>query len=92
MSRGKFANPQPLYNSPTGMFGFLTRRSKHTRPSEPIPVVEGDGSAFAVAPESGLRVTWFGHSSTLLEIDGARVLVDPIQATRVDDLATEPPR
>lgn len=33
-------------------------------------------------PESGLRVTWFGHSSMLLEIDGARVLVDPVWEER----------
>lgn len=25
-----------------------------------------------------MRVTWFGHSSTLLEIDGLRVLIDPV--------------
>ena len=30
------------------------------------------------APESGLRVTWMGHSSMLVEIDGVRVLVDPV--------------
>ena len=27
---------------------------------------------------SGLRVTWFGHSSSLIEIDGLRALVDPV--------------
>ncbi len=37
-----------------------------------------DVSAYARAPESGLRVTWFGHSSMLVEIDGVRVLVDPV--------------
>jgi len=26
----------------------------------------------------GLRVTWFGHSSMLLEIDGVRLLIDPV--------------
>jgi L-ascorbate metabolism protein UlaG (beta-lactamase superfamily) len=33
-------------------------------------------------PMSGLRVTWMGHSSTLLEIDGLRVLVDPVWEQR----------
>ena len=33
-------------------------------------------------PASGLRVTWMGHSSTLLEIDGVRVLVDPVWEQR----------
>ena len=30
------------------------------------------------SPQSGLRVTWFGHSSSLVEIDGVRVLIDPV--------------
>ncbi len=38
--------------------------------------------ALAVAPASGLRVTWFGHSATLIEIDGQRVLTDPIWSER----------
>src|SRR5215471_1916201 len=27
---------------------------------------------------SGLRVTWLGHSTLLLEIDGVRILTDPV--------------
>ena len=37
-----------------------------------------DPRAYAVSPHSGLRVTWFGHSSSLLEIDGVRILIDPV--------------
>jgi L-ascorbate metabolism protein UlaG (beta-lactamase superfamily) len=33
-------------------------------------------------PASGLRVTWMGHSSMLLEIDGVRVLIDPVWEQR----------
>ena len=38
-------------------------------------------------PPSGLRVTWFGHSSTLLEVDGTRVLTDPIWSERASPVA-----
>jgi len=31
----------------------------------------------------GLHVTWYGHSSALIEIDGARVLIDPVWGERV---------
>src|SRR5260221_3866842 len=31
---------------------------------------------------SGLRVTWLGHSTVLLEIDGIRVLTDPVWGPR----------
>jgi L-ascorbate metabolism protein UlaG (beta-lactamase superfamily) len=37
-----------------------------------------DRSIYNEPPSSGLRVTWFGHSSSLIEIDGLRVLVDPV--------------
>ena len=36
-----------------------------------------DPRVYATPPQSGLRVTWFGHSS-LIEIDGVRVLIDPV--------------
>ena len=33
-------------------------------------------------PSSGLRATWLGHSTVLLEIDGARILTDPVWGPR----------
>lgn len=33
-------------------------------------------------PASGLRATWLGHSTVLLEIDGLRVLTDPVWGRR----------
>jgi L-ascorbate metabolism protein UlaG (beta-lactamase superfamily) len=33
-------------------------------------------------PASGLRVTWLGHSTVLIEIDGHRVLTDPVWGRR----------
>jgi L-ascorbate metabolism protein UlaG (beta-lactamase superfamily) len=37
-----------------------------------------DTRIYATPPKSGLRITWFGHSSLLVEIDGMRVLIDPV--------------
>ncbi|MFY9513372.1 MAG: MBL fold metallo-hydrolase, partial [Rubrivivax sp.] len=34
------------------------------------------------APATGLRATWLGHSTLLLEIDGVRVLTDPVWGPR----------
>ncbi len=36
----------------------------------------------APAPGSGLRATWLGHSTVLIEIDGVRVLTDPVWGQR----------
>ena len=33
-------------------------------------------------PDTGLRVTWLGHSTVLIEIDGLRVLTDPVWGQR----------
>lgn len=50
-------------------------------PERPLPVVDPSG-AWSTPPESGLRVTWLGHSTTLIEIDGARILTDPMFSLR----------
>jgi L-ascorbate metabolism protein UlaG (beta-lactamase superfamily) len=39
-------------------------------------------SAWARKPDSGLRATWLGHSTVLVEIDGLRVLTDPVWGPR----------
>ena len=51
-------------------------------PVGPPPVVKDTAARLATAPATGLRVTWRGHSTTLLEIDGAAVLTDPIWSER----------
>jgi L-ascorbate metabolism protein UlaG (beta-lactamase superfamily) len=33
-------------------------------------------------PSSGLRATWLGHSTVLIEIDGVRLLTDPVWGAR----------
>jgi L-ascorbate metabolism protein UlaG (beta-lactamase superfamily) len=33
-------------------------------------------------PQSGLRATWLGHSTVLIEIDGLRVITDPVWGPR----------
>jgi L-ascorbate metabolism protein UlaG (beta-lactamase superfamily) len=50
-------------------------------PDAPVPVMERDGSEFAQVHE-GLRITWFGHSSSLVELDGHRLLLDPVWGER----------
>ena len=52
------------------------------RPRQPLPVAVLDRHSFDTVPASGLRVTWLGHSTTLIEFDGFRVLTDPVWADR----------
>jgi len=50
-------------------------------PGTPLPSVN-PLSGWATPPASGLRVTWLGHSTVLIEIDGVRVLTDPVWGAR----------
>ncbi len=49
--------------------------AKNTRPDGPLPVNSADGK---VPSDTALYVTWFGHSAVLLEIEGKRILLDPM--------------
>ncbi len=42
--------------------------------------------------QSGLRVTWLGHSTVLLEIDGFRVLTDPVFGERASPVRFAGPK
>ena len=46
-------------------------------PREPLPV-ESPLATWATQASSGLRITWLGHSTLLIECDGVRILTDPV--------------
>jgi L-ascorbate metabolism protein UlaG (beta-lactamase superfamily) len=50
-------------------------------PRGPLPSVS-PLEAWTRPPETGLRATWLGHSTVLIEIDGLRVLTDPVWGPR----------
>lgn len=60
-------------------------------PSGTIPIVN-PVARWATPPETGLRVTRLGHSTLLIEIDGVRILTDPVWSTRVSPLAFAGPK
>jgi len=62
---------------PRFFLGAAARSPKHTPgPFHTAPRI------FDAGPLSGLRVTWMGHSTSLVEIDGMRLLIDPIWEQR----------
>jgi L-ascorbate metabolism protein UlaG (beta-lactamase superfamily) len=50
-------------------------------PRGPLPSIN-PREAWRKTPSSGLRATWLGHSTVLIEIDGLRVLTDPVWGPR----------
>jgi L-ascorbate metabolism protein UlaG (beta-lactamase superfamily) len=83
-SEGKFHNTlsTPALPPTSARKGLLRQMHEDRHkgvPAAPVPVVRPE------LPEQAaeLAVTWFGHSSALLEVDGQRVLVDPVWGERV---------
>jgi L-ascorbate metabolism protein UlaG (beta-lactamase superfamily) len=50
-------------------------------PSGPLPS-HSPLETWVRKPQSGLRVTWLGHSTMLVEIGGVRILTDPVWGPR----------
>jgi len=50
-------------------------------PPGPLPSMDPT-DAWRRPVQTGLRATWLGHSTVLIEIDGLRVLTDPVWGTR----------
>jgi L-ascorbate metabolism protein UlaG (beta-lactamase superfamily) len=89
---GRFVNPQPLHNDNWRSVKGMFHASPDTSPRTPVPVATGDARRFQTPPPTGLRVTWFGHSSILIEIDGHRVLTDPLWSGRASPFPWIGPR
>jgi L-ascorbate metabolism protein UlaG (beta-lactamase superfamily) len=60
-------------------------------PGGPLPLIDPI-PRWAEPSESGLRVTWLGHSTLVIEIDGVRVLTDPVWGQRVSPVPFAGPK
>lgn len=87
----KFLNPVPTTVGGPGMiFKVLPlyfSNKAETEPRIPLGPFRTEASIYLTPPQSELRVTWFGHSSFLLEIDGFRLLVDPVWEMRASPVS-----
>jgi L-ascorbate metabolism protein UlaG (beta-lactamase superfamily) len=60
-------------------------------PLRPLPSVD-PLETWRRPPASGLRVTWLGHSTVLIEIDGVRVITDPVWGKRTSPSSLAGPK
>jgi len=79
---GRFENPQPLHNDMWRALLDWFSASEERRPSASVPTEPLGAGRFERLPLTGLRATWLGHSTLILEVDGLRVLVDPVWGER----------
>lgn len=78
---GRFNNQHPTVMMTSdkgrfkGMLEFLFRDTEGLRPESVVPVVKTD--LHKLGRDENVLV-WFGHSSYFIQIDGKRILVDPV--------------
>ena len=78
---GKFQNLSPTPDLTEGasilsvLWEFLLKNNKRLQPAGPLPSKKTDLSA--LHPDDNVLV-WFGHSSYFMQIDGKKILVDPV--------------
>jgi L-ascorbate metabolism protein UlaG (beta-lactamase superfamily) len=60
------------------------------KPSGPVPLDRFEGGPRPAA--EGVEITWFGHASALVEVEGSRVLLDPIWSDRCSPSAHVGPK
>ncbi|KFE66516.1 MBL fold metallo-hydrolase [Hyalangium minutum] len=92
---GRFRNTAPvepgLQGNPLPVLGeFFFGGAKRTPPG--VLPLESPLETWTRPPSSGFRVTWLGHSTLLLELDGARVLTDPVWGPRASPLSFAGPK
>jgi L-ascorbate metabolism protein UlaG (beta-lactamase superfamily) len=82
----KFLNPVPTEISTGGnllsiMWKYIMNKEE-TIPTHAVGPFSTDVSVYKTMPAFGLRITWIGHSTLLIEIDGKRILTDPVWSER----------
>ncbi|MFF8958502.1 MBL fold metallo-hydrolase [Streptomyces sp. NPDC014894] len=98
-ANGVFQNPAGARTRPSGAamaefakIYFQKEARARRAPAGRIPVHPGTLTDLAEPPASGLRLTWMGHSTVLAEIDGRRVLFDPVWGERCSPFSFAGPK
>lgn len=94
---GKFVNSQPTKMLTEGsLFSSLWRglfeRTPNKAPLIPLPMQPLDSLTIARTPVDQVRVTWFGHSASLVELGGRKILLDPMLSINMGPLAWLTPK
>ena len=95
-SQQKFVNPIPTkvggFRLIFRMLPLLLSNREETFPKSKLGPFHTDARVYAKDPPSGLRVTWMGHSTSIVEIDGVRLLLDPVWEKRASPVQWMGPR
>jgi L-ascorbate metabolism protein UlaG (beta-lactamase superfamily) len=93
---GAFQNRVPATIAPPSSGPSILRDlvlgKERRKPRLAVPVVAPSPADLAAPPADGLRLTWLGHATALVELEGKRVLFDPVWSERVSPSQSFGPR
>ncbi|XP_063783075.1 N-acyl-phosphatidylethanolamine-hydrolyzing phospholipase D isoform X2 [Pseudophryne corroboree] len=101
---GRFVNPWPTWKKPGYreiMKWVITEKNNSSVPSSKeeldkhLPVIEPyfvKHPEFAGKTENGIRVTWLGHASVMVEMDDLIFLTDPVFSQRASPVGFAGPK
>lgn len=92
---GQFRNTKPVTagipSNPLPLLGEYFFSSEQRVPPAPLPLFD-PRPFWSARPDTGLRATWISHSTVLLEMDGVRVLTDPVFGDRASPVSFAGPK
>ncbi len=78
--KGKFTNqsPSPMHVNYWKLIKKFLKESPNRNPAKDIKVVKIDSTIIENHSDGITQLTWLGHSAFLLEMDGKKILLDPM--------------
>ncbi|WP_020528614.1 MBL fold metallo-hydrolase [Flexithrix dorotheae] len=95
--KGKFVNAIETKTVEPGkifsmMNDYLFNGADHKIPGENFPILPIDKTIFENSPSQDFRYIWLGHSTIILEVEGTRLLIDPVFSERVSPFQWSGPK
>jgi len=98
--KGRYRSPWLNWQKPSlwGAIHWTLTSPDNSRVPSPqvldktLPVVKPDLELLRDPPTEGVRVTWFGHATVLVQMDGVSVLTDPVFSERASPVPFAGPK
>jgi L-ascorbate metabolism protein UlaG (beta-lactamase superfamily) len=85
------ATPQAVRDAGGLVWQYVAGKEQR-EPREPLPILFPETGSLTARRGEPLRLTWLGHSTVLLDIDGVLVLTDPVFGPRAAPVSWAGPK
>ncbi len=86
---GRFRNPIPAavsVNPIKVMREYRQLKKKDRKPKKAVPVHFLNKNDFSAKPSIPLKINWLGHATLIIELEGKRILIDPVLSERASPI------